>query len=317
MCIYNYIYRWWNPWFPRNSSAKNGLSSWGTRVAPGSHIQLPSRWSNALHIPAEGHIALHASFGGRLDGGSPRTQGSKNSRDLGWYTSLPWKRLPVSQNRLSFASLLLAWCHPRHYQLDSVLRMEHTDVPSAGPAADRETTLTMAQWRHLMAFALQMAKEFPLVYWHVAGCWLLPCMILHWISFRAHRITPGQFDKLENQAPYWVLCFLFGHMEKITLVSHCSVKDTCQCTCPDSLLYAVRCQPDHSPHCALLTRSQRSPWCFVDGSQWSQDRISHDPKKIWGMILDVEGIPISNSNAWRTLRLFNVDMEHQMFGKSS
>jgi len=49
--------------------------------------------------------------------------------------------LPVSQNRLSFASLLLAWCHPRHYQLDSVLRMEHTDVPSAGPAADRETTL--------------------------------------------------------------------------------------------------------------------------------------------------------------------------------
>lgn len=81
---------------------------------------------------------------------------------------------------------------------------------------------------------------------------------------------------------------------KITLVSHCSVpvKDTCQCTCPDSLLYAVRCQPDHSPHCALLTRS---PWCFVDGSQ---DRISHDPKKLWRMILDVEGIPISNSNAW-------------------
>ena len=88
---------------------------------------------------------------------------------------------------------------------------------SLGQRLTRRPRLTVAQWRHLMPSALQISTEFLLVYWHVAGCWLLPGLILHWISSHARQITPGQFDQLENLTPHWVpsSVFSFWAYEKV------------------------------------------------------------------------------------------------------
>ena len=77
--MYVYIYiQMVKPMVPQEFFYQKWLSSWGTQAAPGSHIQLPSRWSNALHIPAEGHIALHASGADLM--GSP--QGPKDALEF-------------------------------------------------------------------------------------------------------------------------------------------------------------------------------------------------------------------------------------------